>query len=253
VTKEFEGKVALVTGAGSGIGRATAIAFARAGASVAVADRTPPGGDETVAMIEAEGGKAIVVWGDVAFDEQVEKLIADTVKAFGRLDFAFNNAGIEGPAAPVHDYAEDEFDRVIAVNLKGVYLGMKYQIPAMLANGGGVIINCSSVAGLVGFPGRSAYVASKHAVVGISKTAALDYAQSGIRVNAICPGVIDTPMVDRALGESAEAEAVIRKMQPLGRVGLPEEIASAVLWLCSDGAAFTTGQAIAVDGGFTTH
>jgi NAD(P)-dependent dehydrogenase (short-subunit alcohol dehydrogenase family) len=253
MSKQFEGKVALVTGAGSGIGRATAIAFAREGAMVAVADRTPPGGDETVAMIEAEGGKAIVVWGDVAIDEQVEKLVADTVKAFGRLDFAFNNAGIEGVTAVTHEYPVDQFDRVIAVNLKGVFLGMKHQVPAMLANGGGVIINCSSVAGLVGFPGSAAYVASKHAVVGISKTAALDYAQIGIRVNAICPGVIDTPMVDRALGESPEADAVIRKMQPLGRPGQPEEIASAVLWLCSEGAAFTTGQAIAVDGGFTTH
>jgi NAD(P)-dependent dehydrogenase (short-subunit alcohol dehydrogenase family) len=253
VTKQFEGKVALVTGAGSGIGRATAIAFARAGAKVAVADRTPPGGDETVEMIKAEGGEAIIVWADVAITDQVEKMVADTVKAFGRLDFAFNNAGIEGPTSVTHEFPEDEFDRVIAVNLKGVFLGMKYQIPAMLANGGGVIVNCSSVAGLVGFPGMAAYVASKHAVVGMSKTAALDYAQSGIRVNAICPGVIDTPMVDRALGDSAEADAVINSMQPLGRPGQPEEIASAVLWLCSEGAGFTTGQAIAVDGGYTTH
>ena len=253
MTRQFEGKVALITGAGSGIGRATALAFAREGAKVVVVDRTPPGGDETVEMIRAEGGEAIVVWADVAITDQVEKMVADTVKAFGRLDFAFNNAGIEGVNAVAHEYPEDEFDRVIAVNLKGVYLGMKYEIPAMLANGGGVIVNCSSVAGLVGFPGSAAYVASKHAVVGITKTAALDYAQRGIRINAICPGVIDTPMVDRALGDSAEADAIINSMQPLGRPGVPEEIASAVLWLCSDGAAFTTGQAIAVDGGLTTR
>ena len=253
MTRQFEGKVALITGAGSGIGRATALAFAREGAKVVVVDRTPPGGDETVEMIRAEGGEAVLVWADVSIDEQMEAMVAKTMDAFGRLDFAFNNAGIEGQSGLVHDYSEAEFDRVIAVNLKGVFLSMKYELPVMLAAGGGVIVNCSSIAGLVGFPGSPAYVASKHGVVGLTKTAALDYALSGIRVNAICPGVIATPMVDRALGSSAEADATIAQMEPMGRAGLPEEIASAALWLCSDGAAFTTGQAIAVDGGLTTR
>ena len=180
-------------------------------------------------------------------------MVAKTMETFGRLDFAFNNAGIEGQSGLVHDYSEAEFDRVIAVNLKGVFLSMKHELPVMLAAGGGVIVNCSSIAGLVGFAGSPAYVASKHGVVGLTKTAALDYALSGIRVNAICPGVIATPMVDRALGSSAEADATIAQMEPMGRAGLPEEIASAALWLCSDGAAFTTGQAIAVDGGLTTR
>ncbi len=252
MTNEFAGKVALVTGAGSGIGRATAIAFARAGANVAVVDRTPPGGDETVEMIRAEGGEAITVWADVSIDTQVEAMVKTTLDAYGRIDFAFNNAGIEGANGLVPDYPEAEFDRVIAVNLKGVFLCMKHEIPHMLGEGG-VIVNCSSIAGLVGFPGSPAYVASKHGVVGLTKSAALDYATTGLRINAICPGVIDTPMVERALGDSPEADEIINQMQPMGRPGQPEEIASAVLWLCSEGAAFTTGQAIAVDGGYTTR
>ena len=252
MTQEFAGKVALVTGAGSGIGRATAIALARRGARVVVVDRTTPGGDETVEMIRAEGGEAVVIWADVSINEQVEAMARATIEAFGRLDFAFNNAGIEGANAATHEFDEAEFDRVISVNLKGVFLCMKAEIPHMLANGG-VIVNCASIAGLVGFPGSSAYVASKHGVVGLTKSAALDYATSGIRINAICPGVIATPMVDRAMGDSDESIAMINAMQPLGLPGQPEEIASAVLWLFSDGAAFTTGQAIAVDGGYITR
>ncbi len=249
----FVGKVALVTGAGSGIGRATAIAFAEHGAKVIVGDRNTDGGDDTVEMIRRAGGEATLVLADVSDAAAVEAMVATTVETYGRLDFAFNNAGIEGDPGSVADGDEAHWDRVIDVNLKGSWLCMRAELKQMLAQGSGVIVNCASIAGLVGFPGSAPYVASKHGVVGLTKAAALEVAETGIRVNAICPGVIATAMVARALGDSPEAIAATNAMQPVGRMGKPEEIASAVLWLCSDGAAFTTGEALVVDGGYVAR
>lgn len=250
---QFNGKVALVTGAASGIGRATALAFAREGARVVVADYDADGGEETSNQIRQDGGEAIFVRTDVSKPADVEAMLAATMDAFGRLDFVFNNAGIEGQAAPTAEGTEENWDRVIAVNLKGVWLCMKAELPHMLAGGGGVIVNCSSIAGLVGFEGSPAYVASKHGVVGLTKTAALDYARQGIRVNAVCPGVIATPMVDRATHGSQEAVEQFADATPMGRLGVSEEIAESVIWICSDGASYMTGQAIAVDGGWVAR
>lgn len=246
----METRVAVVTGAASGIGRATAVAFAKRGDRVAVSDIDASRGEETVAIIRDSGGDAVFIQADVAQAEDAERLIAETVDAFGRLDYAFNNAGIEGETALTADCSIENWDRVIAINLRGVWLCMKYQIPRMLRNGGGSIVNCSSVAGLVGFAGSPAYVASKHGLVGLSRTAALEYATSGIRVNAVCPGVIQTAMIDRVIRASPEAEERLVGLEPIGRLGRPEEIADSVLWLCSDSSSFVTGQAIAVDGGF---
>ncbi len=245
----YEGKVAVVTGAASGIGRATAIAFAREGAKVVVADVGVEGGQETVCQIEREGGEAILVQTDVSKDEEVEGMVAATIAAYGKLDVAFNNAGIEGQPAPTVNCTRENWDRTIGINLTGVWLCMKAEIPAMLANGGGAIVNCSSIAGLIGFGGSPAYVASKHGVVGLSKAAALDYATAGIRVNAVCPGVIQTPMIDRFTGGNVEAQAQLTSLEPIGRIGTPEEVATSVLWLCSDAASFVTGVALPVDGG----
>jgi NAD(P)-dependent dehydrogenase (short-subunit alcohol dehydrogenase family) len=250
---QMTGRVAIVTGAASGIGRATALAFAARGASVVVSDVMVDGGEETVKLIRDQGGTASFVRADVSRDADVKALVERTVRDYGRLDYAFNNAGIEGENGSTAECSEENFDRVIAINLKGVWLGMKYEIPAMLANGGGAIVNCSSVAGLVGFPNLPAYVASKHGVVGLTKAAALDYATSGIRVNAVCPGVIATPMVERVTAGSAEAEAAYAAFQPLGRMGTSEEIAESVVWLCSDASAFVTGHAMAVDGGLVAR
>lgn len=250
---QMTGRVAIVTGAASGIGRATALAFAARGASVMVSDVMVDGGEETVQLIRDQGGRASFVRADVANDADVKALVERTVDEYGRLDYAFNNAGIEGENGATAECSEENFDRVIAVNLKGVWLGMKYEIPAMLANGGGAIVNCSSVAGLVGFPNLPAYVASKHGVVGLTKAAALDYATSGIRVNAVCPGVIATPMVERVTAGSPEVEAAYAAFQPLGRMGTSEEIAESVVWLCSDAGAFVTGHAMAVDGGLVAR
>jgi len=247
------GRVALVTGAGSGIGRATAVAFSRQGARVVVSDRDAAGGEQTVASIRSAGGDALFVRADVAVPRDVEALVARTVHDYGRLDFAFNNAGIEGRQALTADTSEEDWDRVIAVNLKGVWLCMKHEIPRMLAGQGGVIVNCSSVAGLVGFAQLPAYVASKHGVVGLTKTAALEYARSGIRVNAVCPGAIQTPMIDRVVAARPELAAALAAAEPVGRMGRPEEIAGAVVWLCSDEASFVTGQAWAVDGGWVAQ
>ena len=246
--KTFEGKVALVTGGSFGIGRATAIAFARKGARVVVSDIIED--SETLDTIKKEGGEGIFVKCDVGSVSEVEALMKKTKDHYGRLDYAFNNAGIEGVPAEIQDGLEEDWDRAINVNLKGVWSCMKYQIPIMLEQGGGSIVNCASIAGLVGFPGLSPYVASKHAVVGITKTAALETAQKGIRVNAVCPGVIKTPMIDRFTGKQKEAEQAFIAKKPMGRMGEPEEVATAVLWLCSDEASFVTGQALAVDGGW---
>ena len=250
--QRFSGKVALVTGGASGIGRACAQLFAREGASVVVSDVALEGGQQTVRLIEEDGGEASFVEADVSKAAQVEALVGRTVEIYGRLDYAFNNAGIEGRMATnTADYPEEDWDRVIAVNLKGVWLCMKHEIPQMLSQGGGSIVNNSSVEGLVGLEGTSAYAASKHGVVGLTKTAALEYAQSGIRVNAVCPGLIRTPMVERYSRGDAEIEAQLAaSLEPVGRMGSPEEVAEAVVWLCSEAASFVTGHAMAVDGGF---
>jgi NAD(P)-dependent dehydrogenase (short-subunit alcohol dehydrogenase family) len=248
-----DGKVALVTGAGSGIGRATALTFAREGAKIVVADIVVAGGEETVRMIKAAGGDAVFVKVDASKAAEVEAMVKKVVDTYGRLDCAFNNAGIEGAITPTADYTEEDWDRVIAINLKGVWLCMKAEIPQMLKQGGGAIVNTASVAGLVGFQGLSAYVASKHGVNGLTKTAALEYAKSGIRVNAVCPGVINTPMVQRAFGASPQLSETFVAIEPVGRLGKPEEIAEAVVWLCSDAASFVTGLPMAVDGALTAQ
>lgn len=249
--KIFKNKVAIITGAASGIGKATAIAFAQRGAKVVVSDVN--NGEETVAAIKADGGDAIFIKCDVSKVDQVKNLMEQTVKHYGKLDYAFNNAGIEGDPADTAACTAENWQRVIDINLTGTWLCMKYEIPEMLRQGKGVIVNCASIAGLVGFPNSPAYVASKHGVIGLTKTAALENARKGIRVNAICPGVIKTPMVDRYTQGSAEAEAQFAESAPIGRLGAPEEIAEAVVWFCSEGASFTTGQALAVDGGWVVQ
>ncbi len=249
----LDGKVGLVTGAGSGIGRASALTFAREGAKVAVSDVVVEGGQETVRLIQQAGGEARFFAADVSQAAQVEKLIQDIVAVYGRLDCAHNNAGVEGVLASTEEYPEDQWDKVLAVNLKGVWLCMKYQIPQMLAQGGGAIVNTASGAGLIGAAGMSAYVASKHGVVGLSKTAALEYAKSNIRVNSVCPGLIQTPMVERIIGNSPQLGEALVASEPIGRVGQPQEIAESVVWLCSESASFVTGHAMSVDGGFVAQ
>lgn len=246
-------KVALVTGAGSGIGAAAARIFALRGERVVVSDINAAGGEATVAQIKDAGGEAVFVQADVAVAAEVQALVAAVVEHFGRLDHAFNNAGIESSQAPLAEIAEADWDRLIGINLRGVWLCMRAEIPVMIEHGGGAIVNTASVAGLVGFAGSAAYVASKHGVVGLTRTAALDYAQSGVRVNAVCPGIIDTPMIVRAVEGNPELAAGLKAAEPIGRLGTPEEVGEAAFWLCSDAASFVTGQAIAVDGGFTTQ
>lgn len=252
--KEFEGKVALVTGGGSGIGRATAVAFAREGAQVVIGNRNVERGEETVSMIRAAGGTASFRRTDVLVAADIDALIKHAVSEYGGLDVAFNNAGIEGDAKPtVIDHTEANFDLVMDINVKGVWFSMKYEIPQMLKRGGGAIVNCSSVAGVVGFPGIGIYSASKHAVVGLTKAAALEYAAQGIRVNAVNPAVIDTEMVDRIAGGMNVKKDDLTTFHPIGRLGRVEEVAEAVLWLCSDKASFVTGHSMIIDGGFTAR
>jgi NAD(P)-dependent dehydrogenase (short-subunit alcohol dehydrogenase family) len=250
--KIFDEKVAIVTGGSFGIGRATAFAFAKRGAKVVVADCIEDKENKTIRLIESVGGEAIFVQCDVSNSSEVSKLVEKAIARFGRVDFAFNNAGIEGLSAITHECNEANWDKTMGVNLKGIWLCMKNEIPQMLKNNKGVIVNCASVAGLVGFVGLPAYVASKHAVVGLTKTAALEYAKQGIRVNAVCPGVIKTDMIDRLTGKDKEVEKQYTDMEPIGRMGSADEVAEAVVWLCSDAASFVTGVALPVDGGFTT-
>ena len=250
MTRELEGKVGLVTGGTSGIGRHTALLFAKAGAKVVVAGRRELEGQETVELIRADGGDSLFVKTDVSKSSEVDVLIQKVVEKFGRLDIAFNNAGIEGVWVPIVRQSEEDWDRTIAINLKGVWLCLKYEIRQMLKQGGGgAIVNMASVTGLIGSVGAGAYSASKHGVIGLTKTAALENAKSGIRINAVCHGVIETPMGERLFGAPAVHKSVVG-LHPIGRFGRPAEIAEAVVWMCSDRASFMTGQSIVLDGGF---
>lgn len=249
------GKVALVTGGASGIGRATALTFAREGAKLMIADMHVDGGQQTAHMITEQGGTATFVQVDVANATAVEAMIAQAVKTYGRLDFAHNNAGIGSqPRVLLHELSEESWDRVLDINLKGVWLCMKYELTQMLTQGGGAIVNTASIMGLVGSWSRSgAYNASKHGVVGLTKTAALEYARAGIRVNCVCPGYIRTPLIEATLAHNPEMETQIVARHPIGRMGTPEEIAEAVVWLCSDAASFVTGHTMTVDGGYVAQ
>jgi len=244
----------LVTGGGSGIGRASSLAYARDGAKVVIVDVNVEGGEETVQSIKEAGGEAILVHADVSKAVEVQQMVDRTVEAYGRLDCAFNNAGVSGRSrGTMVDHSEEEWDRVIGINLKGVWLCMKAQIPQMLKQGGGAIVNNASVAGLVGIRRTSAYVAAKHGVVGLTKAAALEYAESGIRVNAVCPGYIDTSLVRSVFDQLEGMEEEVIARHPLGRLGEPHEIAEAVVWLSSDAASFVTGHTMTVDGGYVAQ
>ena len=249
-TYDFTGQVALVTGAASGMGAVTAKAFADAGAAVALVDRDRQRLDAVAAELAASGAKVLSFAGDVADEAFAKTAVEETVARFDRLDMAYNNAGILGPMCPMNAETGEGYDQVQAVNLRGVWTFMKHELLQMQRQGSGSIVNCSSLGGLVGLPGRAAYHASKHGVIGLTKCAAMDHAAHGIRVNAICPGCIDTPMGD---GIPSDAMTEFLKEQPIGRMGRPEEIAAAVLWLCSPGASFILGVALPVDGGFVTH
>ncbi|KAA0121233.1 SDR family oxidoreductase [Methylobacterium sp. P1-11] len=246
--RRFTGKVAFITGAASGIGRAAAIAFAREGARVAITDRTEAALGQFRAEIEAEGGEALAIRCDVSVPDDVEAAVAKTVERFGHVDCAFNNAGVENRAAPVHEIDLNEWDRILGINLRGTFVCMKHEIAQMLRQGSGVVVNTSSGAGIRGVAGGASYAASKHALIGLTKSAALDYAKANIRVNAVLPGNIETPMMDRFTGGDMQ-KAI--DLEPVGRLGKPEEIAEAVLWMCSDLGAFVTGASISVDGGWS--
>ncbi|QLH80112.1 glucose 1-dehydrogenase [Halosimplex pelagicum] len=250
---DFDGKTAIVTGASGGIGEAAAKRFAEAGASVVVADLKVEEGEATVADIEEAGGQATFVETDVSDPRDAGAMVDVAVDAYGGLDFAFNNAGVEGEREATSDQSVDNFERVVDINLKGVFLGMRTEIPVMLDSGGGAVVNTSSIAGQLGFPEISPYVASKFGVIGLTKTAALEYSGEGVRVNAVCPGVIDTPMVQQSREEDPEMMEQTEAATPIGRLGEPEEIGDAAVWLCSDEASFVTGEAMTVDGGYTSQ
>jgi len=248
---EFQDKVFMVTGGASGIGKTTAIMFAREGAKVVVADISIKGGQDTVREIRQMGGMATYIQADVSKAREVENLINQIVESYGRLDFAFNNAGIDHKITSMHEVTEDMWDKVISVNLKGVWLCMKYELAQMLKQGYGVIVNTSSVGGLVGAPGLTAYTASKGGINQLTKTAAIEYAKSGIRVNALCPALTLTPLTESLLKNSPETAKRVLEQSPIGRIAKPEEMANAVLWLCSDAASYVNGICLPVDGGFT--
>ena len=253
MSRAFEGKVALITGGASGIGRVAARAFAREGARVVVSDLTVEGGEETARMIAADGGAALFVKADVTQAADVKAMLLEVERTCGRLDFAVNNAGIDGVRARTADYPEETWSQVVAVNLTGVFLCMRYEIPLMLRQRGSSIVNLASVAGVTGFPAHSAYTASKHGVIGLTKTAALEYAKSGLRVNAVCPCYTRTPMLERMLRAKPDLDAKLQARVPLGRLGTPEEIAAAILYLCTDSAAFITGHSLVMDGGIVAE
>ncbi len=247
-------KVALITGGGSGIGHAVAVAMARKGIHISIADIDDDAGEQTADAIRRDGGHAIYIRADVTDEAAVEDMIGQTASKLGGLDYAVNNAGIEGqPDVGIWATSTEQFEQIMSINVRGVFLCLKHEFRHMKTNGGGAIVNISSIAGLVGVPGVSAYVASKHAVSGLTKTTALEGTRFGIRVNSVHPGVIDTPMARRYIDANPQAEEQLGKMHPLGRMGKPEEVAAAVLWLCSDEASFITGHAMAVDGGYTTR
>jgi len=245
----FQHKVALVTGAASGIGRATAYAFSNAGAKVAVVDWDQKQGEETVSFIQARGGEALFIYADVSKAADVENMVSTTIKHFGRLDYACNNAGVAGAMAPLHEYSEEQWDEVININLKGVWLCMKYEIPAMLKNNGGAIVNIASTFGLTAAPEHYGYVASKHGVIGITKCAALEFIQKGIRINAICPGGTETAQIEECRRLNPSMIAPILAKHPIGRLADPDEIANAVIWLCSEQSSFAVGSILRMDGG----
>lgn len=249
---EFTGKVALVTGGSSGIGLSTASMFAKRGAKVVLADMAD--GSNEVKAIQAGGGEAVYVKADVSKETDAQGMVQTAIDHFGRLDFAVNNAGISGAQAPVAEMSAEDWNKVIAINLTGVFLGMKYEIPAILKAGGGAIVNMSSILGWVGFANSSAYVAAKHGVIGLTQTAALEYGTQNLRVNAVSPGFILTPMLENAgMAKGTDLYNAIASLHPMKRLGTPDEIASAVIWLCSEGASFVTGIALLADGGYTAQ
>jgi NAD(P)-dependent dehydrogenase (short-subunit alcohol dehydrogenase family) len=249
MTKRLKGRVSLITGAAFGIGRTSALAFAREGAKIVIADVNESGGEETAQLVRKAGGEAMFIRTDVSCITEVEAMIAAVIQKYGRLDYAHNNAGIEGSALLTGDYDEEEWDRVIAVNQKGIWLCMKYEIRQMLEQKGGAIVNTSSGAGIKGFPYHAAYSASKHAIIGLTRTAALEYAKKGIRINTVCPGFIRVGLTEQAIAGNASLESKFKTHIPMGRFGEGDEVAEAVVWLCSDAASFVTGQTLAIDGG----
>ena len=250
---EFKDKVVIITGASSGIGKASALAFANEGAKLVLSDVQDKEGEALAEELRKKGNECIYVNCDISKPSDVKNMVSETVKHYGHLDIAFNNAGIEGEMGFIADSSEDNFDRIIGINLKGVWACMKYEIPEMLKNQKGVIVNTASVAGVIGSQGLPVYVASKHGVIGLTKNAALEYANQGIRINAVCPGGVNTPMLQRLIESSPELGGQLEALHPIGRTADPEEIANAVLYLCSDGASFVTGHELLVDGGFTAQ